>query len=216
MSTFSQLKTEIANKLGEGTLSSTFIGDEINSVIRYYGRSRFWFNEDATSITLTANDPVVPSLPSDFLYEIPDGGLVISYSSNRYVLTKKGNAEYDIENCQGIGLPYMYRNRDSQLELYYYPDQAYTLLLYYVKKYSDLSADGDTNGFTDNADQLIVYATLSRLYETYRKDSEKGLYYRSIADDELNRLLIESNRRTSTGSLVIEDLSQSVDSTIIL
>ena len=207
MPSFSQLKTDIADILGESYLDSQ-IGDLINRSIRYYQKKRFWFNEESTSITLTASDPVVPSIPSNFQYEIPDGGLVINYSSNRYKLKKVGNSEYDANNTQGTGLPYIYRNRDSSLELYYYPDQAYTLELYYVKSYSALSADGDTNDFTDNAEDLIVNRTLAYVYENFRKDTEMATYYRALADDEFKELQRVSNTRVSTGEISTEDITQ--------
>ena len=206
MATFSQLKTEIANKWGEPDKAS-LIGDQLNSVIRYFSRNRFWFNEESTSITLTIGDPVIPNIPSDFLYEIPDGGLIIDYSDQRYRLEKVGNAEYASRNSGDTGIPEIYRNRDSQLEVYFYPDQAYTLLLFYVKGYTDLSADGDTNGFTDNAERLIVNQTLAELFEHYNRDMEKGGYFRSIANLEFQNLMRESAGRTSTGSLDINELT---------
>ena len=206
MANFSELKTDISNYLGESYLD-TQVGDAINRAIRFYQRRRFWFNEESTSITLTASDPVVPSLPSDFQYEIPDGGLVIVDNQSYYRLRKVGNAEYDANNTQGIGRPTMYRNRDSQLEVYFYPDQAYTLNLYYVKNYTALSADGDSNDFTNNAEELIKNKALAYLYETYRKDAEKAVYFRQVAKDELDDLLVESNNRTTTGTLVIEDIT---------
>lgn len=207
MATFSQIKTQIANKLGESYLESQ-IGDVVNSVIRYYSRYHFWFNEESTTITLTASVAAVPSIPSNFLYEAEDSGLVILDGGSYYTLEKITNAEYDRLNSGGTGRPDVYRNRDGSLELYYLPDQAYTLYLLYIKKYSDLSTDGDTNDFTNYAERLLVNSVLEEIYRDNRKDIERSLVYRQIANDELSNILYESNRRRRTGQLNIEDISQ--------
>lgn len=207
MANFLQLKTEIANKIGEASLNAV-IGDTINSIISYYQKTHFWFNESSALITLTVNDPVVPNIPSDFQYELQDGGVILLDNNIRYRLKKVGNAEYDANNIGGSGRPYIYRNRNNQLELYFYPINAYSLILFYVKSYSALSGDGDENDFTNNADRLIVNRALAELYETYKRDREQGQYFRSIADDEFRNLMDQTNDRTATGRLSINDIAQ--------
>lgn len=208
MTTFSQLKTDIANILND-PVADTFIGDAINASVRYYQKKRFWFNESTASITLNENDPVVPNIPSDFQYEIDKDGLVIEDSSQFYPLLKVSNFQYDLETVESQGRPYIYRNRANVLELYFQPDQAYTLRLFYIKKYPDLSADGDTNDFTDNAEELIKAHSLYILYRDYRRNAELSVFYKNVADDELNTLYEESNARVTTGSIVSDGLVNS-------
>ncbi|MEK9768610.1 MAG: hypothetical protein VW683_06780 [Betaproteobacteria bacterium] len=208
MPTFSQLKTNIANKINDSQVD-TFIGDAINAAIRYYQKQRFWFNEADTTITLTVNNPVVPNIPTDFQYELPKAGLVIEDSNQFYPLDKRSNYLYDEANVAGIGRPEIYRNRSGSLEVYFYPDQAYTLHLYYIKKYTDLSADGDTNDFTDRAEELISAHALYLLYRDYRRNNEEAVFYKQVAEDELQRLLTESNARVTTGMITPDGLLNS-------
>ncbi len=203
MATFGELQTEIAQKLDQSYLTSQ-IATAINRTITYLQPYHFWFNTDTATITLTVNDPLVPDLPTDFQYEITDGGLVVLNGQVRYILKKVHNPQYDVANVQGQGLPYIYANKNGNLYVYFYPDQAYTLYLNYVKKYVDLSGDNDTNNWTDNATRLIVAQCLADLYLDQRKSKEYYDFYQARANNEMKELQRRNKRRIGTGELVID------------
>lgn len=211
MATFGELQTEIAQKLDQDYLALQ-ISTAINRTITYLQPFHFWFNTATSAITLNTNDPIVPDIPSDFQYEFTSGGLVIVNSQMRYPLQKLHEVQYDLANVNGQGLPYIYCNRNGNLEVYYYPDQEYTLNLYYVKKYADLVNSNDTNDWTNNAVRLIVAQTLADLYLDQRKSKDDYSFYKGVAQDELSDLQRRNKRRISTGQLVTDSfLTRSTD-----
>lgn len=202
--TLAQIRSEVQERLQDpnGTsISAASVDGVINDSINYYKNRHYWFNEASTNITLTASDPVVPSIPSDFLVELPVGGLTLSYAAARYPLQKITSQLYDNMNYQGNGLPRFYVYRNSNFELYFYPDRDYTLVLRYLKDYTALSADGDNNDFTNNAGLMIRYDALSRLYAEYKQDEKMEAYYTAKRDDEERNLLRRSNHNTGSGTL---------------
>lgn len=201
MATYGDIQSEVAQKVDETYLTSQ-ISTAINRTILFYQPYHFWFNTATASITLIPNDPIVPNIPDDFQYEMTKGGLVINNSSMRYVLQRVHEVEYDCQNVQGIGLPFNYCYRNGQFELYWYPDQAYTLYLYYVRKYPDLVESNDTNDWTDNATRLIVAQTLADLYLDQRKSKDYYDFYRSVAASELAELKQRNKRNSGTGMLI--------------
>jgi hypothetical protein len=179
------------------------VTDAINQSLRYYKYRRFWFNDAEQDITLTQGNPVVPNIPSNFLQELPEGGLTIAYSTVFYPLEKRTSEVFDNENVQGLGLPYCYVYRAQQFEVYFYPNIAYTLKLRYLKDYSDLAASSDTNDFLTYADMMIYYNALSRIYAEFREDSEMETYYTARAENEMNNVMLRSSHLVGTGSLVL-------------
>jgi hypothetical protein len=211
MPTFSQLKTKIARKLidpNSTAVSLANVGEAINDAIRFWRYNPLWFNEATATVTLVVGDPVVPSIPSDFLFEDEENGFVILYNQISYSLKKKHPKEYDLTSIQNaVGLPYIYTWRNGVYSVYYNPNLAYTMNIYYIKNYVDLVADGDSNDFTNYADQLIVYEALSRLTGEDRQDTAVGDSYFAKANREFENLKKRSRRHSATGRLTVETIN---------
>lgn len=204
MATLAQIRTAILERLQDpngNSISAASVDAVINDSIKYYKNRHYWFNEAVANITLNAADPVVPSVPSDVLYELPVGGMTISYSSARYPLQKITAQLYDNMNYQGKGLPRFYVFRNNQYELYFYPDRAYTLVMRYLKDYAVLVNDSDTNDFTNYAELMVRYDSLSRIYAEYKQDEKMEGYFTGKRDDEERNLLRRSNHNTGSGTL---------------
>ena len=209
MATFGELKTQIAQKLTDGDLqypSSTQIGQVINNVIDDYENGHFWFLDTYTTITLNIDDPVVPDIPADFKSEKNPGGLVILYNQLRYPLISKKPDIFDSINIEGQGLPYIYTYRNQRFEVYFYPDQEYTLYLNYRKFVPDLSADGDSNDFTIYTPRLIVYASLEEIYATFKRDPDMAEYYGKRKEQEFNLIMSETYERACSGALTADSV----------
>lgn len=210
MATLSELRTLISNKLADGDLvdpTAAQITAQINSTIAYYQREPFWFNEDIATLTTTADNAVLSGIPSDFGQEITQNALVVKNNGLTYPLTKITPLEYSsIYSDNAKGLPGYYTYRDSQFELFLIPDQAYTIYLYYRKKYTALSADGDSNDFTNNAERLIEYKTLADLLRDYRADEERAAIYDARVEQEYKNIMQQTYDRTTTGLLTTENI----------
>ncbi len=212
MTSFGDLITEVAEKIDQSLLGSNPTATTspaaraINRAIDYFEPERFWFNEATTSITLTTGDPTVPNLPSDFLFEVENGGLAINFSSTRYPIQRISVRDYDRVNVEGLGLPYLYKTFGKQIDLYFFPDQAYTLELRYIKEYTNLVNDADTNDWTDNAQRLIVAKALEDLYLDSRHSLPGGLHdqYKQKRIDEHNQLKDKTGQLSTTGTLETE------------
>ena len=210
MATLSELRTLISNKLADGTLidpTSAQIDAQINSTIEYYETDAFWFNETIASLSTVAGTATLGSIPSDFKEEIIPNGLVVVDSQVTYPLKKLTPLEYDtlfVSNSQG--LPRAYTYRAGNFELWYIPDKVYTVKLFYRKSYADLTTDGASNDFTNNAARLIEYKTIADLLRDYRSDNERAMVYDSRVRDEYLKIKKQTNNRTVTGDLTTENI----------
>lgn len=207
MATLGSLRGLIADRLQDPnyqSISVSSVNAIINDSIRYYKYHRYWFNETEATITLTAENPVMPNLPSDFLYELSRGGLAINYSNATYPLVKISTEQYDQRDVNGLGMPETYTFRNQQIELYPWPNTNYTLVLRYIKDYADLVNDVDSNDFTDIADRVILYDALSRIYSEYKQDPNMESYYSNRANDEEANILKRSSALSGSGTLAIE------------
>lgn len=212
----------LTNRIGERLQDTSFqsislasVIDVINQSLRYYKFRRFWFNDRAVpgGITLVQGQNLVPNIPSDFLVELPEGGLTIFYGNVYYPLEKRSSEIFDSENVSGIGLPYMYTFRaqnqanysagNQGFEVYYKPNIAYTLLFRYLGDYPDLVNSTDTNDFLAYADMMIYYNALSRIFGEYKQDSKMEAYYTSRANDEEENVSRRTTGLAGTGQLII-------------
>jgi len=207
MATFGELKSRIAAKLDESYLTSQ-IEQTINSVIDFYEDEHFWFNTARPTITLTSGDPIVP-LPTDFLYEVDDGGLTINFSKTRFPIKKVSPLQFDSVNAEGTGIPYIYVVRAGTMEVYFIPDRDYDLEFFYVKSYPDLTLDGESNDWTINADRLIEAKSLSEIFLERRHSTGGNSLYETFlgkADQEFQKLVTLSTQRFATGDLTTENI----------
>lgn len=211
MATLAQLRTRILSKLDDGDIqhpTTAQATEQINLSIEFYEAAPFWFNEAISDQTAVVGDPILPS-PSDFLQIKEPNGLVVKVNQVRYPLLKITPLEYDTINTEGRGLPRWYTFRENQFELYYYPDQAYSIAVYYQKSYADLVADGDSNDFTNFAERLIEYKTLADLLRDYRSDYERAAVYDARIKVEFNEIKTETYHKSATGNLVTENIVDS-------
>lgn len=210
MATLSALRTLISDKLADGDLidpTAAQIDAQINSTIEYYETDAFWFSEDIATLTATPGDPVLGGIPSDFKQEILPNGLTVIEGQVHYPLIKLTPLQYEsafIEDAQGLPRAYVFR--DSQFELWFTPDRAYTIKLFYRKSFADLVGDGDSNDFTNNAARLIEYKTLQDLLRDYRVNKERADDYKILVKEEYNKIKKQTNYRTVTGNLTTENI----------
>jgi len=213
MATFNDIVTRVVNKYkGPSSSSTTFVTQvelAVNDAIEFYQREHFWFSESTASVTLTAGDPEVTTasgFPTDFWYLHPSSGLTVVQSQSRYPLTKVSVVDYDYRNTQGTGRPEVYRELANTIQVYPYPNQAYTVEFRYIKKYVSLSGT-QTNNFTIYAPQLIEARALSMLFLGQGQDgTEMRVYWAQEEERNLDALRFTSYQRIATGELEIDCL----------
>lgn len=205
MATLGQIRNRVGRKVQNpdftGVLSASVVEEEINRSIRFYQNYRFYFNEARSTITLTADSNVVPSIPSDLLSPLYVNALMVIDDDIKVTLQKLSPTDFfNIDNEQ-TGRPEYYTYRDNQFLLIPVPEQNYELEFRYLKSYADLSGDSDSNDFTENAEDLIMIHTVKNIYAEDKQDPASASAYQTLEDQELSSLMTRSNDYNSTGYL---------------
>lgn len=208
MATLAELRTSISARLldvNNTSISSANIDEAINDSIRQYKKEHFYFNEELITRTLVEDNPEITNFPTDYL-DCLEGGFAIIHSQQRWPLQKVLPSQYDLENVEGKGIPYMITERAGKWYVYFYPDNAYTLQIYYLKDYAELSSDGDSNDFTNEAEAMIRYNALSRLFAEFKQDEKMEAYFTARAKSEYDTLIAQTQSRLGTGYLEVEQM----------
>ena len=211
MATFGTLITKASTRLKDANntaVSRPDVAATINDAISHWSDERFWFNEFQETVTLVQNDPILPALSVTPLFLFDQGGIVIDYAQTRWPTRKVSSDEYDRMNVEGRGIPFAWTYRDGQYELYWYPDAAYSTIVRGVKAYTPFATDGSqdsqSNDFTNEAADLILYETLSRLFGEFRQDPKMEEYYANRALNEKAMLKTRTRRLVGTGRIQVE------------
>lgn len=183
MATFLVMQTRIANELQRSDLntSPTQIKAAINSAANHYMNFSFWFNETSSTAVTVAGTQAY-AWPTTMVRE---DAVKITANGTSTVLNKIGMQELQdlTMTTTSRGVPYSYTSYGSQFLLYPIPDAVYTLTYYYTKTYTELAADGDTNVWTTEAEELV------------RTRAKKLLALHSMHDYEMAAALDQAERQ---------------------
>lgn len=203
MSTLIQMRTRIADDINRSDLD-TQINKAINRAIEYYSKKiRFWFNEKTATFNTVAsqfNYGSADGIPTDNM-EIDYVKLAIS-GSNNVPLTPRTYDYIQTANVGNLtGTPTDYAYYKENFWLYPVPNAALTITVSYVKNYTALSADADTNDFTEEAEDLIESRAEWWLYNRVIKDYEAAQVAKAEELEALTTLLQETVRITKSGKV---------------
>jgi len=156
LTTYSELKTSVANYLGRSDLTSQ-IPDFISlAEIRLNRSIRIRQMLKTATATTTGGDPTV-GLPSDFL-EIRD----LHVSGNpRSPLTYMSPSAFSRDaRADESGKPVFYTMRGAEFELAPIPNTTYTISMLYYAKPTALSDANTSNVFMANCADALLYGAL--------------------------------------------------------
>lgn len=179
----------------------------INDAISFYSNERFRFNEFEEQVNLTTGNPeltLVTNTTPERIFKT--NGIVVVYGKIRWRLAKVSSQEYDALNVEGTGIPFAWTYRDGKYYVYYYPSGDFAAIVRGLKAYTALSADSDSNDFTEKGDRLIMYETLSRLYSEFRQDDKMESYYTAKAKAEFDSLKASERAVVGTGKIQVGEL----------
>ena len=155
MATYKDLQDRIAlDYLNRMTLVPE-VKRAIQNCIKTYECNRYWFNEGSTAIATTAAQGYA-AVPSDF---IELDRLNLTYAGQTMPLSRW--EDWDIQDANiglATGVPVAFSYKFDRFNFFPTPDSAYTLNVYYLKTLPTLSADADTNAWTNEAANLIAHA----------------------------------------------------------
>tara|TARA_S200002703_G_C3797766_1_gene246392 strand:+ start:36 stop:665 length:630 start_codon:yes stop_codon:yes gene_type:complete len=191
LTTYSELKTSIANYLNRSDLTSV-IPDFISLAESKFNRVlRLRKMQKRVSATTTPNDPFV-DVPNDFLESVQ----FFVDSNPNSILDYVNPTEIEADNIiESSGKPKQYTIIGNEFQLNPIPDSTYTLKLTYFAKVPSLSDSNTTNYLITNYPQLYLYGSLLEA-QPYIVNDERiqvwmGLYNEAVQlinrDDEQGR-----------------------------
>jgi len=210
--TFSDIITAVSKRLIDPSNTAVDVSDvkaAINEATSFWKFRRFWFNEVTDTTTLTAQDPNM-SFPAAtcMLPAFGSDGFYIIYSNLRYPLRKETAQVYDdVYLSNGFGIPRIYSAIGGVgYQCYPIPDRDYTLGRHYLKEYTDLVNNADTNDFTVNASRLLTLRALKTLSMEIRQDGNAYNYYDAAEAAEYKNLMVRTTKQNASGSLSIASM----------
>ena len=204
MATYLDLQTRIADELDRSDLTQQ-IKKAIVTAVKHYERRRFYFCESSFSISTVAGQYIYTTDDVAAIATSPSiERLSGTFNGNRRPLTKR---PWDfIDDLQVTTLvraqPEDWGYRAKAIQLYPTPDAVYTLTAYNVPRLTELSADGDTNAWTEDAEELIrTHAKLDLLRNTIRGVDmvEEIALLQNQERDAFTALINETSSREAVG-----------------
>lgn len=163
-------------------------------------------NTGASVVNISSLGSIDITRPNGVALQAGDIGLnqtvVIIYNSTAgdFFLRDIGGTYYDVDEVaidvvlqrnvnDNPGLPLDYAWFNEKMYFYPIPDNTYTVQVYYEKYYADLSADGDSNDFTNNpeTEELIESEAEFQLYSNVILDAEQAARCAAMRDIALKR-----------------------------
>jgi len=177
----------------------------IQEAIAHHEVERYWFNQfrDRTFGTVAGRE----FYDGTDLSDIPDvlelDTVTIGNGGARLVLARSSYAELEAINADGgaRGQPTRYSYWGRMLRLYPIPDAVYAVRLSGLFKLPILSADGDQNAWTSDAEDLIRYRAKSIFYSQYLRDDANAARAAALEGAAQERLAASTARRLAGGEI---------------
>ncbi|MBR1206613.1 MULTISPECIES: hypothetical protein [unclassified Bradyrhizobium] len=204
MASYLDLQTRIAGDLTRDDLGSQ-IKDAIGDAIKNYETDRFYFN-----VTRSKTFPTVTlrgSYDGSDLAEIPNiiriDHLFLRDSVSTYDLERLEPDEFEWlqGNNTGPGKPNVFTYIDGQIMLWPVPITVYTIRPHMHYRLAALSADGDSNAWTNDAEQLIRAHAKLLLYTNVIEDTDGMQRVQLQIPAYKGKLDYETSARMSTGKI---------------
>ena len=153
------MRTRISDELVNESLTTAQINAAIQSAIAHYQRQRFYFNESRaeTFSTVASQEYYAAAANANIPNLSAIDELTITVNSDRYPLRPQTweYMETIASTATATGQPGDYCYYAQQIRLYPIPDAVYTVRITGLVRFAALSADGDTNAWMTDAEELI-------------------------------------------------------------
>lgn len=169
----------------------------IQNSIKCYEAQRYWFNETASSTTMTVNSASL-GVPSDFL--VLDR-IEMAYSGTRCALRQEPfDIIREMNATSAVSVPTHFAYRGNRFEVALMPGSAYATTIYYLHSLPTLSADSDSNAWTNEAANLIAHdATLGILCSTIQPNDNRAIQrHQNMLRMAMNELNCRNTLRMTT------------------
>lgn len=207
MASYADLQARIAREIHRSDLTSD-IRAAILSAVAFFSSQRFAGNEKRWSITTIAGekfygvDTASPgTLPSDIL-EIDS--ITVTANSRIYQLDRMSYTDMDAIDAGTTplaGYPRLWSWYANQIRLYPTPNAAYVLNISGQCKLAELSAETDSNFWTNEAEELIRCRAKRDLYAHVLMDDANAIRMDSLSKEAMRDLKAGANKLLSSGRI---------------
>lgn len=198
MATYSDMRARIADELAnDGDISTAQINYAIQDAIKLYERRGWWFNQKTATLSTVAAQEFYGSAD---LADIPnivqiDNATVTNSGLKTPLRAVDFNTIDDIQDGSVTAEPTAFCVYEQEVRFYPIPDAAYTVTLSYVYRLTTLSADGDSNAWTNDAEELIRQCAKRRIALNYLQSEEVAARCASLEREAYAEMMAENRRR---------------------
>lgn len=204
MSTYAELKAQIADDLRRSDLTSQ-IARAVLSSVRDHGAERFWFNETrsytralsagTSEYSLSEQAPVSRFVKIDWV-KVPIGGIDSE-------LTRVDPREMEILHASTVtGSPCDWTMYADRIRFYPTPDASYTATIAGHYRLVELEDETDENAWTTEAFDLIRYSALKRIFAFPVRNPDMAQMATAAEELELTYLRRETDRLKRSGQMM--------------
>lgn len=192
MATLGDLKARIADELLKRNLTAQ-ISAHISRAIEFYAGRRWWFNTGRMTGAVVSGSEYSP---------LPTGTRLIDTVIVGSIILERRDSS-DIEEWETLavstGQPTDYTVEGSNLRLYPRPDAAYGLVINGTFDLPALATDGDSNAWTNDAQDLIAARARMTLCRDVLRDPDGAALAASAVNEAETDLQMKTIRRLGTG-----------------
>lgn len=216
MGSFVNMQDRIADEVRDASTAAASdiearIQAAILSAIKFYERKRFYFNQDTDTFSTVIGQA---NYGSAALAAIPN---IITIDSMKLTLSD-GTSKDDIvpvtyetidaaDDGTQSGDPGYFSYYQQQIRLFPLPSAVRTVTISFVYRLTALSAAGDSNAWTDDAEELIRNRAASEIWDKVLKEEARADRCRIWEQQALDALMSETRLRRGPVKLRTDELA---------
>lgn len=192
------MRTRIADEMAnDGDITTAQINYAIQDTIKQYERRPWWWNQKTATMSTVDGQEYYSS--SD-LADMPDIVQIVSatvtVNNLKAPLRAVDYQTIDDEQDGSVeGEPRVFAYFKENIRLYPIPDAVYTVTLSYIYRLTALSADGDSNAWTTDAEELIRQGAKRRIALNYLQADDLAARFAVMEREAFTELQAENRRR---------------------
>jgi hypothetical protein len=207
VASYLDMQLRIADELDRGSELTAQIKKAIVTAVDFYQRKKFYFTETSFTFSTVVGQEYYGSSDAAAIATSPDLSILnIDINAGRFQLDKQSFEYIDsISYLTGaLGQPTIWAYRAEQIRFYPIPSQVWTVTAFNIPRLTALSADGDSNAWTNDAEALIrTAAKIDLIYNVIRGTDmvEEIALLKDQERRELAALFAEGASRAAKGVL---------------
>lgn len=206
MSTFAAIKSRVGRYLIDlPTETNSEIGAWVNRAAKLaQDDHNFRFQEATAEFTTTDGTRLLGSVPSDWKEARAAPWVLEGDSETTEIewITQSDAIRLYSDSALDVGFPRHVMETSTGFDIYPYPDGLslngdgeYRVKIPYWKYLPELSGDTDTNWFTDNAEDYLVYLATAEGMVFNRDEERAAVYFTKASEDLMRAVKVDKRSR---------------------